>query len=204
MSGPPPAEVIQAFLTRADRVISSELVDAARLKLSEGFSFTVHLMKDGGTQVTWLQENEYLMKGLAADLRPFLPWVDDATNLPRVINAVLRSLPDPEWKRNILWFKDEYQKLAKDEMMVSYWSMPSDGWQMRMPDRELAKTVLNSQWFHESLDPRIRHILNSENQSMGTYQAVSRLLNNTIMCVAQLKKLIVDADDAGQLHPATK
>lgn len=76
---PPPAEVIQAFLTRADRVISSDLVDAARLKLSEGFSFTVHLMKDGGTQVSWLQENEYLMKGLAADLRPFLPWVDDAS-----------------------------------------------------------------------------------------------------------------------------
>ncbi len=204
MSGPPPAEIIEAFQARASRVINSELVDATKARLAEGYSFNVRIMKEGSHEVSWRAMNEYYMKGLAADLRPFFPWVDDPTKLPRVINAVLKSLTDPEWKRKLLWFKDEYDKLMKDELSHSYWSIPADNWQMSMSDIDLAKTVLNQQWFHEGLDPRIRHVLDSDHQSMATYQAVSRLLNNTVLCVTLLSRFIVDADDAGCLHPATR
>jgi hypothetical protein len=204
VNGPTAAEIIDAFLARASRVVHSELVDATKVKFSEGYRFDVHMMKDGSTEVSWQADNEYYMKGLAADLRPFLPWVDDATSLPRVMNAVLRSLDDPQWKRTMIWFKDEYGKLVKYELSRSYWSSPSINWQMSMSDMELAKMVLNSQWFHEGLDPKIRHLLNSDYQALPNYQAVSRLLNNTILGVTLLQRFIVDADDAGALKPATR
>jgi hypothetical protein len=53
------------------------------------------------------------------------------------------------------------------------------------------------------LDPKIRHTLALDMQQGANFHAVSRLLNNTILVVSQLQKFIVDADDAGVLHPAT-
>jgi hypothetical protein len=204
VSGRPAAEIIDAFMTRAARVINSELVDATKAQLTEGHTVNLRMLKGGGFETRYLAHNDYYLKGLATDLRPFLPWVDDVTKISRVINAVMRSLTDNDWKRPLIWFQNEYRKLLDDHMCFSYWSIPDDQWQMSMPDIELAKTVLNQQWFHEGIDPRIRHILESDDQQMANYQAVSRLLNNTIMCVVHLQRFITDADDAGVLHPKTR
>jgi hypothetical protein len=203
VSGRSAAEIIDAFMTRASRVINSELVDATKAQLEEGYTVNIRMFKDGGYEARYLARNEYYLKGLSADLRPFLPWVDDITKLSRVINAVMRSLTNDNWKRSLIWFQNEYKKLLDDHMCYSYWSIPHEQWQMGMSDIELAKTVLNQQWFHEGIDPRIRHILESDTQQMANYQAVSRLLNNTILCVVLLQRFITDADDAGVLHPKT-
>jgi hypothetical protein len=48
--------------------------------------------------------------------------------------------------------------------------------------------VLNSQWFHEGMDPRLRDLLDSDHQKMGNYQAVWRLLNHTVLIVALLQR----------------
>ena len=54
------------------------------------------------------------------------------------------------------------------------------------------------------MDPRLRNLLDSDHQQMGNYQAVWRLLNNTVLIVALLQRFITEADDAGVLHPRTK
>ncbi|GAB7070397.1 hypothetical protein JCM12141A_46860 [Mycolicibacterium hodleri] len=44
MSGPTPAEIIEAFRARASRVITSELVDATQAQLRAGYSFQVSVV----------------------------------------------------------------------------------------------------------------------------------------------------------------
>jgi hypothetical protein len=204
VNGPPSAEIIDTFMSRASRVINSELVDATKARLEEGYKFSLHMLKDGGYEVSWLETNEYIMKGLAADLRPFFPWVDDTVKLTRVMRAVLISLTDPQFKRTLIWIRDEYMKMMDNTMAYSHWAIPHEQWTMSMTDMDLAKTVLNSQWFHEGLDPKIRHLLQSDHQRMANYQAVSRLINITVLGVTLLKKFIVEADDAGVLNPKTR
>jgi hypothetical protein len=144
------------------------------------------------------------VKGLAADLRPFLPWVDDTVKVTRVMRAALGSLTDEHWRRTLLSMRDDYMKSIESEMFSSHWSIPAQGFQMSATDYELAKLVLNSQWFHEGMDPRLRDLLDSDHQKMGNYQAVWRLLNHTVLIVALLQRFITEADDAGVLHPRTK
>ena len=204
MSGPTPAEIIEAFMARASRVINSELVDATKAQLQAGFSFNARVLAPGAVEVSYEARNEYYVKGLAIDLRPFLPWVDDITRVTRVMDAVLRSLTDETVKRTLISLKDEYKKILDTEMFSSHWAIPAQGFQMSATDIDLAKLVLNSQWFHEGMDPRLRNLLASDHQQMGNYQAVWRLLNNTVLIVALLQRFIIDADDAGVLHPRTK
>ena len=74
---------------------------------------------------------------------------------------------------------------------------------MSVTDYELAKMVLNSQMFHEGMDPQIRELLDSDHQQMGNYQAVWRLLNYTVLIVTLMQRFITEADDAGVLRPKT-
>ncbi len=203
MSGHTPADIIGAFMARASRVVNSELVDASKAQLEAGFTFNVHVLGPGDVQVSYEARNEYLVKGLATDLRPFLPWVDDATKVTRVMHAVSGSLTDEHWKRTLISMRADYKKTLESEVF-SYWSIPAQGFQMSVTDYELAKLVLNSQWFHEGMDPRLRDLLDSDHQKMGNYHAVWRLLNITVLIVALLQRFITEADDAGVLHPRTK
>jgi hypothetical protein len=204
MSGQTPAEIIEAFRARASRVITSELVDATHAQLQAGYSFQARVIGNGDVEVSYEAHNDYMVKGLAVELRPFLPWVDDVVKVTRVMRAVLNSLTDENWKRTLIWMQTEYKRILDDEMFSSHWSIPAEGWQMSATDLELAKLVLNSQWFHEGMDPRLRHLLDSDHQQMGNYQAVWRLLNNTVLIVTVLQRFITQADDAGVLHPKTK
>lgn len=120
------------------------------------------------------------------------------------MRAVLNSLTDERHKRILIWIKDEYTKICDTEMFTTYWSQPADRWQMSATDLELAKLVLNSQWFHEEMGPRLRKLLDADHQQWGNYQAVWRLLDNTVVIVALLRRFIIEADDAGVLHPKTK
>lgn len=190
-------------MARASRVITSELVDTTKAQLEAGYSIYARVIGPGDVEVSYEAHNEYIVKGLAADLRPFLPWVDDTVKVTRVMRAVLGSLTDEHWKRTIIYLRDEYMKVVDDEMFSTHWSIPADRWQMSVTDLELAKLVLNSQWFHEGMDPRLRHLLDADHQQMGNYQAVWRLLNNTVMIVTLLQRFITEADDAGVLHPRT-
>lgn len=199
-----PAQIIDAFMARASRVLNSELVDATAAQLEAGFSFDVRIIGQHAFEVSYQAQNEYYVKGLATDLRPFLPWVDDTVKLTRVMRAVLGALTDENYKRTLRWIKDEYTRTHGTEMFKTFWSVPAQNWQMSATDLELAKWVLNSQWFHEGMDPQIRNLLGSEHQQMGNFQAIWRLLNNTVLFVAVLKKFITEADDAGVLHPRTK
>ena len=177
-------------MARASRVVNSELVDATKAQLEAGYSFNARVIRPGAVEVSYEAHNEYFVKGLAADLRPFLPWVDDTVKVTRVMRATLGSLTDEHWKRTLVTIQNEYKKVLDDEMFSSHWSIPADQFQMSMTDLELAKLVLNSQWFHEDMDPRLRHLLDSDNQQMGNYQAVWRLLNNTVLIVAVLQRFI--------------
>lgn len=200
--GPTSAEIIDAFMARASRVISSELVDDSKAQITQGFSFNVRVLGPGQVQVSYEARNEYLVKGLAADLRPFLPWVDDTVKVTRVIRTVLASLTDEQWKRSLVTLRSQYQEMLSGDTWT-HWAIPAQDFQMSVPDIELAKLVLNSQWFHEDMDPRMRSLLASEHQQMGNYQAVWRLLNVTVLIVALLQRFITEADDAGVLHPKT-
>jgi hypothetical protein len=204
VSGHAPAEIIDAFMARASRVINSELVDATKAQLEAGFSVNLRVIGAGAVEVTYEARHEYYVKGLATELRPFLPWVDDTVKVTRVIKAVLGSLTDEHWKRNLISLRAEYMKMLDSEMFSSHWSIPAQGFQMSVTDIELAKLVLNSQWFHEGMDPRMRDLLGSEHQKMGNYQAVWRSLNITVLIVALLQRFITEADDAGVLHPRTR
>ncbi|BBY92302.1 hypothetical protein MGALJ_19710 [Mycobacterium gallinarum] len=204
VSGPTHAEIINAFMSRASRVINSELVSTTIAQLEAGYSFNARVIGPGQTEISWEAHNEHLVKSLAVDLRPFLPWVDDIVRVTRVMNAVLNSITDEDWRRTVISIKDEYQKILNNEMFSSHWSIPSEQWQMSATDLELAKLVLNSQWFHEGMDPRMRHLLDSDHQQMGNYQAVWRVLNHTVLIVTVLQRFITEADDAGVLHPRTK
>jgi hypothetical protein len=42
--------------------------------------------------LTW---NFLVIRSLAVDLRPFLPWVDDQLKVSRVMTVVIRSINDP-------------------------------------------------------------------------------------------------------------
>jgi hypothetical protein len=117
---------------------------------------------------------------------------------------VLNSLTDEQHKRTLIWIRDEYKRICEDDMFTTWWSQPADQWQMSVTDLELAKLVLNSQWFHEGMDPRLRKLLDSDHQQMGNFQAVWRLLNNTVVIVALLRRFIIEADDAGVPRPRTK
>lgn len=204
MTGPAPAEIIEAFMARASRVINSELVDASVAQLAAGFSFDARVIAPGSVEISYQAQNEYYLKGLAADLRPFLPWVDDQVRITRVMDAVLRSLTDESVKRALVALKDQYEQIRKTQMFSTHWAVPDQDFKMSATDIELAKLVLNSQWFHEDMDPRLRNLLASEHQQMGNFQAVWRLLNNTVFFVALLQRFIVDADNAGVLHPRTR
>ena len=191
-------------MARASRVINSELVDASVAQLAAGFSFDARVIAPGSVEISYQAQNEYYLKGLAADLRPFLPWVDDQVRITRVMDAVLRSLTDESVKRALVALKDQYEQIRKTQMFSTHWAVPDQDFKMSATDIELAKLVLNSQWFHEDMDPRLRNLLASEHQQMGNFQAVWRLLNNTVFFVALLQRFIVDADNAGVLHPRTR
>jgi hypothetical protein len=198
------AQIIDAFMGRASRVINSKLVDATTAQIEAGYSFNVRMIKGGGYEVSYHGHDEYYVKGLATDLRPFLPWVDDTVKITRVIRAVLNSLTDQQFKNTLLQIQQEYKDQLTTQMFSSHWSIPSRQWQMSMTDIELARTVLNAQWFHEGMDPQMRDLLQSEAQAGGNYRAVWRLLNNTIVIVALVQRFIIEADDAKVLHPKTK
>lgn len=204
MSASTPAEIIAAFMARASRVINSELVDSTKAQLEAGYSFNARVIRPGDVEVSYEAHSEYFVKGLATDLRPFLPWVDDTTKVTRVMRAVLASLTDDDWKRTLVSLQGGYKKMLDVEMFSSHWTIPAQGWQMSVTDFELAKLVLNSQWFHEGMDPRLRHMLGADHQQMGNYQAVWRLLNHTVLIVTVLQRFIINADDAGVLHPRTR
>lgn len=191
-------------MARASRVVSSELVDATVGHIEAGYSFDLRMVGAHSFEVSYRAQNEYYVKGLATDLRPFLPWVDDTVKVTRVINAVLSSLTDEDHKRTLLWLRDEHLKVIETEMFSTHWSIPTEQFQMSVTDLELAKLVLNSQWFHEGMNPQLRNLLESDHQQMGNYQAVWRLLNHTVVIVALLKRFITEADDAGVLHPRTR
>ncbi|ODQ84904.1 hypothetical protein [Mycolicibacterium holsaticum] len=204
MSDYSPAEIIDAFMARAGRVITSELVNATVAQLEEGYSFDARIVGSGSVEISYRAQDEYLVKALAADLRPFLPWVKDPVKVTRVLRAVLGSLTDDDWKRTFRAVQAEYKRMCDNEMFSTHWAIPSEQWTMSVTDMELAKLVLNSHWFHEGMDPRMRNLLESDHQEMGNYQAVWRLLNQTVLIVAVLKRLITQADDAGALHPRVK
>jgi len=204
VSGHTPAEIIEAFMARASRVVSSELVDATVGHMKAGYSFDLRMVGTHSFEVSYKAQNEYYVKGLATDLRPFLPWVDDTVKVTRVMHAVLSSLTDAAYRRTLIWMRDQHLKVIQTEMFSTHWSIPTQQFQMSVTDLELAKLVLNSQWFHEGMDPRLRNLLESDHQQMGNYQAVWRLLNHTVVIVALLKRFITEADDAGVLHPRTK
>jgi hypothetical protein len=204
VSSPTPAEIIDAFMARASRVVSSELVDTTVAHLEAGYTINLRMVGAHNFEVSYEAQNDYYVKGLASDLRPFLPWVDDPVKVTRVMRAVLNSLTDEQHKRTLIWIRDEYKRICEDDMFTTWWSQPADQWQMSVTDLELAKLVLNSQWFHEGMDPRLRKLLDSDHQQMGNFQAVWRLLNNTVVIVALLRRFIIEADDAGVLRPRTK
>jgi hypothetical protein len=204
VSSPTPAEIIDAFMARASRVVSSELVDTTVAHLEAGYTINLRMVGAHNFEVSYEAQNDYYVKGLASDLRPFLPWVDDPVKVTRVMRAVLNSLTDEQHKRTLIWIRDEYKRICEDDMFTTWWSQPADQWQMSVTDLELAKLVLNSQWFHEGMDPRLRKLLDSDHQQMGNFQAVWRLLNNTVVIVALLRRFIIEADDAGVPRPRTK
>lgn len=74
---------------------------------------------------------------------------------------------------------------------------------MSMTDIELVKTVLNQQWFHEGMDPRMRDVLQTHAEGGANCRAVWRLLNSTILIVALVQRFIIEADDAKVLRPKT-
>lgn len=191
-------------MARASRVVSSELVDTTVAHLEAGYTINLRMVGAHNFEVSYEAQNDYYVKGLASDLRPFLPWVDDPVKVTRVMRAVLNSLTDEQHKRTLIWIRDEYKRICEDDMFTTWWSQPADQWQMSVTDLELAKLVLNSQWFHEGMDPRLRKLLDSDHQQMGNFQAVWRLLNNTVVIVALLRRFIIEADDAGVLRPRTK
>lgn len=197
VSGPTPAKIIEAFMARASRDINSELVNATVAQLEAGSSFEARVIGPGAVEISYHAHNEYLVKGLATDLRPFLPWVDDIVKVTRVMRAVLSSLTDENWKRSLIWVQDEYKKMVDNEMFSTHWAIPADQWKMSVTDLELAKLVLNAQWFHEGMDPRMRSLLYSDHQQMGNYETVWRLLNHTVLIVTVMQRFITQADDAG-------
>jgi hypothetical protein len=204
VSGPSEAEIIETFLDRATRVVNSDLIDATKARIQRGYNINIQMDGDRHILVDHGSFNEYLIKGLAVDLRPFLPWVDDQVKISRVINAVNRSLTDPQWKRAMQTFKTQYGKMTENPLFVSMWSSPSEQWQMSVTDHQLAKMVINQQWFHEGMDPKVRETLALDMQQGANFHAVSKLLNDTVIVVSRLQKFIIDADDAGVLHPKTR
>jgi hypothetical protein len=48
------------------------------------------------SSLTW---NVLVIRSLAVDLRPFLPWVDDQLKVSRVMTVVIRSINDPQPRR---------------------------------------------------------------------------------------------------------
>lgn len=204
MSGLSEAEIIEAFLGRASRVVNSDLIDTTKARIQRGYNVNIQMDRDRHILVDHGSVNEYLIKGLAVDLRPFLPWVDDQVKISRVINAVIHSLTNADWKRAMATFKTQYEAMAKNPLFLSAWSRPSDQWQMSVTDHQLAKMVINQQWFHEGMDPKVRETLAMDMQQGANFHAVSRLLNDTVIVVSRLQKFIIDADDAGVLHPKTR
>jgi len=185
-------------------VVNSDLVDATKARIQRGYNVNIQMDGDRHILVDHGHFNEYLVKGLAVDLRPFLPWVDDQVKISRVINAVIRALTDPDWKQAMVTFKGQYEKMAESPLFFSMWSSPSEQWQVSVSDHELAKMVINQQWFHEGMDPKVRDTLAMDMQQGANFHAVSRLLNDTVIVVSRLQKFIIDADDAGVLQPKTR
>ena len=79
------------------------------------------------------------------------------------MNAVLGSLTDEHWKRTLISLRADYMETLESEVF-SYWSIPAQGFHMSVTDYDLAKLVLNPQWFHEGMDPRLRDLLDSDHQ----------------------------------------
>jgi hypothetical protein len=195
VAGPTDAEIIDTFLTRAARVVNSDLVDAAKARQATPYSVDMRILRDGSVHsmcIDWTEEDR--LKALAVDLRPFFPWVDDQVKVGRVINSVLRSLTDQAWKQRLLALKEQHKDTLDSELFYSYWSIPADGWRASVNDRELAKHVINDIRFHETVDPRIRHILSSDHQVGPNHYAVTRMVTETIIIVSQLQAFIIDAD----------
>jgi hypothetical protein len=180
VSEPSDAEIIETFMGRAASVVNSELVNATKARILEGYN--VHIQMVGDRHVLDHGSfNENLIKGLAVDLRPFLPWVDDQVKVSRVINAVIRSVTDPDWRQAMVNFKQQYGAMDDNPLFLSAWSVPSEQWQMSVTDHQLAKMVINEQWFHEGMDPKIRRTLALDGQQGANFHAASRLLNNTVI-----------------------
>lgn len=99
VSGPSDAVVIETFLHRAARVINSELVNASKARIEQGYNVDIRITGNRHVLVDHGSVNEYLIKGLAVDLRPFLPWVDDQLKVSRVMTVVMRSINDPQPRR---------------------------------------------------------------------------------------------------------
>ena len=60
-----PADVIDAFMARASRVINSDLVDSSKAQLKAGFTLKVRVIGPGDVRVGYEAQNEYLVNGLA-------------------------------------------------------------------------------------------------------------------------------------------
>ena len=69
MSGPSNAEIIETFMGRAARVINSELVDATKARIQRGYNVNIQMDGNRHILVDHGSFNEYLVKGLAVDLR---------------------------------------------------------------------------------------------------------------------------------------
>lgn len=194
-------EVVAAFTARAERVLNSRIIDSAKARLANGFDMSITQHEQSFSLAAHNLPSEDELKLLALDLRPFFPWVEDVTSANRVLNVLIRSTTDAQWKARVTQLKGQINQARESFLFKNGWSKPSDNWQEFITDRELAHKVINSIYFHEGTDPRWREILLREHQQASNIQAVTNLINKTIMEVAAIHKLIVDMDDAGVLNP---
>ncbi|MBY4206118.1 hypothetical protein HQO44_06580 [Rhodococcus fascians] len=190
------ARIIDMFLARSERVLTNAIVDRANL----GNDFTIAVqVRSTGTRLGFDPIDKGEVHDLAVRIRPFLPWVKDATSFYKTRQAVRRSLTDPKWQEA----SDEFSRRCKDAFeadQVIHAAMDKDG-EIRWKDHEMAKAVIDGLMFHEEENPRIAKILGLEISQPFQNQSVLRMLNVTVCAVKGLQRFIVDAADEGVLHP---
>ncbi|BCN45252.1 hypothetical protein [Prescottella equi] len=193
------AEVIDAFLRRADRVLTDEIVK--RAELGTDFRLTVRV-RGAVTELRTERIDEQLLDHLAMRMRPFLPWVSDSTGFNNTRQVVRRSLTDHEWRRRSDVLAKRCRQAFEADQVIHF-ARDKEG-ELKWHDHEMAKAVINGVLFHEETDPRVARLLNLDISQPFNNQSVLRMLNTTVCAVKLLQRFILDADKAGVLSPQTR
>ncbi|MBJ8344837.1 hypothetical protein [Antrihabitans sp. YC2-6] len=193
------AGIIDMFQRHADRMLTDEIVRRARL--GSDFDIQVRLDGLGKTQIAVERVDEAELHDFAVRVRPFIPWVEDKTAFYTTLGAVMRSLTDEDWKRDLQKLK-EHCKSQFEADQVIHFSRDKHG-ELKWSDYEMAKAMINGALFHPTEDPRIAEHLDSEVSRPFNNRSVIRLLNAVVVAVKQLQSFIEQADSAGVFHPKT-